>query len=92
MGIILNDGVMQPTANLEHIRLGAGTPYETEMVYRPPAAERVLASEVSQKPQAVHKLRGMEIGVTGNATNLSGSHWGSTITMQWSSTSEWIDI
>ena len=47
MGIILNDGVKQPTTDLEQMRFAAGTPYETELVYRPPAAERVLAPEVA---------------------------------------------
>ncbi len=47
MGIILNDGVKQPTTDLEHVRFAADTPYETEMIYRPDASTRVMSAEVA---------------------------------------------
>jgi membrane peptidoglycan carboxypeptidase len=47
MGIILNDGVNQPTTDLEHVRFAAGTPYETEMIYRPDVSRRVMSAEVA---------------------------------------------
>ena len=47
MGIILNDGVRQPATDLEHMRFAAGTPYETEMVYRPDVSTRVISAEVA---------------------------------------------
>jgi hypothetical protein len=47
MGIILNDGVKQPTTDLEHVRFAADTPYETEMVYRPDVSRRVMSTEVA---------------------------------------------
>ncbi len=47
MGIILNDGVMQPTTDIEHLHFASGTPYDTEMAYRPPAPKRVMAPEIA---------------------------------------------
>ena len=47
MGIILNDGVKQPTTDLEHVRFAADTPYETEMTYRPDVSTRVMSAEVA---------------------------------------------
>jgi membrane peptidoglycan carboxypeptidase len=47
MGIILNDGVKQPTTDLEHVHFAAGTPYETEMIYRPDVSTRVMSAEVA---------------------------------------------
>jgi membrane peptidoglycan carboxypeptidase len=47
MGIILNDGVKQPTTDLEHVRFAADTPYETEMIYRPDESTRVMSTEVA---------------------------------------------
>ena len=47
MGIILNDGVKQPTTDLEHVRFADGTPYATEMLYRPGASTRVMSAEVA---------------------------------------------
>jgi membrane peptidoglycan carboxypeptidase len=47
MGIILNDGVKQPTIDVDRLRFAAGTPYETEMVYRPDVSTRVMSSEVA---------------------------------------------
>ncbi|HEX4585803.1 MAG TPA: transglycosylase domain-containing protein [Burkholderiaceae bacterium] len=47
MGIILNGGVKQPTTDLERLHFAAGTPYDTEMAYRPEAPERVFSEEVA---------------------------------------------
>jgi membrane peptidoglycan carboxypeptidase len=47
MGIILNGGLRQPTVDVEHLHFAAATPYETEMDYRPAAAERVMPPEVA---------------------------------------------
>jgi membrane peptidoglycan carboxypeptidase len=47
MGIILNDGVRQPTVDLERLHFAAGTPYDTEMAVNP-KPQRVLAPEVAE--------------------------------------------
>lgn len=47
MGIILNDGVRLPSDDLERLRFGEHTPYETDLDYAPHAAERVMAPEVA---------------------------------------------
>ena len=46
-GILLNDGVRQPTRRLERVVFGEGTPYETRLVPVERAGRRVLASEVA---------------------------------------------
>jgi len=73
MGIILNDGVKQPTTDLERVRFAAGTPYDTEMAYRPGAPERVMSPEVAAT------LRRALAGVvdTGTATRVRGVYRGS---------------
>jgi membrane peptidoglycan carboxypeptidase len=48
MGIILNKGVRQPTTDLEQVHFAAGTPYDTEMAYKPTAPERVTSREVAE--------------------------------------------
>jgi membrane peptidoglycan carboxypeptidase len=47
MGIILNDGVRQPSARIERLHFAADTPYETVLGLEPPEPERVLAPEVA---------------------------------------------
>jgi membrane peptidoglycan carboxypeptidase len=47
MGIILNGGVKQSTIDLERVHFAAGTPYDTEMAYRPEMPERVMSEEVA---------------------------------------------
>jgi membrane peptidoglycan carboxypeptidase len=47
VGIILNDGVRQPTTDLEHVRFAVDTPYDTEMIYRPEMSTRVMPVEVA---------------------------------------------
>ena len=48
VGIILNDGVRQPTARVTRLHFAEGTPYETELVRRPTQGEQVFAPEVAQ--------------------------------------------
>jgi membrane peptidoglycan carboxypeptidase len=62
MGIILNDGVRQSTTDLERVHFAAGTPYDTDMVYRPEAPERVMSEEVAAT------LRRALTGVVDNGT------------------------
>jgi membrane peptidoglycan carboxypeptidase len=62
IGIILNGGVRQPTTDIERVHFAAGTPYDTMMVYRPEAAERVMSTEVATT------LRRALIGVVENGT------------------------
>jgi len=47
MGIILNDGVWQPTTDLERVTLAPQTPYATQMAYRSALPQRVLSSDVA---------------------------------------------
>jgi membrane peptidoglycan carboxypeptidase len=72
MGIILNDGVKQPATDLEHVRFAAGTPYETEMIYRPDVSTRVISAEVAAT------LRRALAGVvdTGTAVRARGVFFG----------------
>lgn len=46
MGIILNDGVRQPTARVTRLHFAEGTPYETHLV-RPSGGEQLLPREVA---------------------------------------------
>ncbi len=49
MGIILNDGVDVPVANIDRISFAGATPFETEMAFSAPKAPvRVLAPEVAR--------------------------------------------
>ncbi|HEX7967861.1 MAG TPA: glycosyl transferase family 51, partial [Stellaceae bacterium] len=72
MGIILNDGVKLPTTDLARVQFAAGTPYETQMAYRPERPERVMAPEVAAT------LRQALAGVVANgtATRLRGVYAG----------------
>jgi len=47
IGIILNDGVRQPTVRLEELHFAAATPYETRLARLPEASERVMKPEVA---------------------------------------------
>jgi membrane peptidoglycan carboxypeptidase len=47
MGIIINKGMRLPVERIQSIQLAPGTPYETRLVNRPPAPERVLVEEVA---------------------------------------------
>ena len=47
MGIILNDGVWQPTTDLERVTLAPATPYATQMAYRAALPQRVFSPDVA---------------------------------------------
>ena len=47
MGIILNDGVRLPAANLQSLHFADGTPYQTDAVFNPQTPERVVAPEIA---------------------------------------------
>jgi membrane peptidoglycan carboxypeptidase len=47
VGIILNDGVRQPTVRIDAIDLAEGTPYETHFVRPPDKGERMFPKEVA---------------------------------------------
>jgi hypothetical protein len=48
MGIILNDGVRQPTHRVSRLHFAADTPYETVIVPAEPALQRVFPAEVAR--------------------------------------------
>ncbi len=64
MGIILNDGVELPTADIERMHFAADTPYETDMTLNPGAPKRVFPPEVA----AI--LRRALMGVVANGTGV----------------------
>jgi membrane peptidoglycan carboxypeptidase len=47
IGIILNDGVWQPSVRVERLHFAAATPYETVLRRDPPEPKRVLAPEIA---------------------------------------------
>jgi len=71
MGIILNDGVMLPTVDLEHLHFAAGTPYDTDLALEPPAPQRVIASDVAQ---TVRRLL-MGVVAEGTGTRLQNAYF-----------------
>jgi membrane peptidoglycan carboxypeptidase len=63
MGIILNDGVRDPSIKIERLHFGAGTPTETVMVRQPaPPGQRVI------EPEIAALVRQQLIGVVENGT------------------------
>ncbi|MBV9771340.1 MAG: transglycosylase domain-containing protein [Bryobacterales bacterium] len=62
MGILLNDGVRNPTIKIERLRFGQGTPTETVMAHQPVAGQRVIASDIAAL------VRQQLIGVVENGT------------------------
>ncbi len=48
VGIILNDGIRQPTLRIDSLHFAAGTPYETRLVNDPARGKRVMPSAVAQ--------------------------------------------
>ncbi|MFO1155041.1 MAG: transglycosylase domain-containing protein [Rhodospirillales bacterium] len=68
IGIILNDGVRQPTVRVTKLEFAEGTPYETRFV-RPGGGERLLSSEV-----AAAVRRGLtDVVANGTAKRLAGT-------------------
>lgn len=47
MGIIVNNGVRQPTIDIRNLNFAAGTPYETDLTAGHANPERVLAPEIA---------------------------------------------
>jgi hypothetical protein len=62
MGIILNDGIRQPTVRVKKLHFAAGTPYETVVGLGPLKGERVL------KPEVCATLRKALMDVAQNGT------------------------
>ena len=48
MGILVNDGLRRPQTRIRSLHFGEQTPYETVLVPRPVAGDRVLEPEVAQ--------------------------------------------
>lgn len=48
MGILVSDGMRRPTVRIDGLRFGAGTPFETVLVRRGEAPERVLPAEIAE--------------------------------------------
>jgi membrane peptidoglycan carboxypeptidase len=82
MGIILNDGVRLPTSDLARVQFAAGTPYETELDYKPEAPERVMSPEVAATLRAALagvvadgtaiRVRGVYAGADGRPLAIGG--------------------
>lgn len=62
MGIIVNDGVRNPTLKVERLDFGANTPTETVMVRKSASGERVIEPEIAKL------VRQQLIGVVENGT------------------------
>jgi membrane peptidoglycan carboxypeptidase len=62
MGILLNDGVRNPSVKIERLHFGADTPTETVMARETTPGERVIAPEIASL------LRRQLIGVVENGT------------------------
>ena len=69
MGVILNDGVRQPTVDIERLQFATDTPYETDMAMGE-KPERVMSPEVART------LRRTMVGVvaSGTAARLNGAY------------------
>ncbi|KAF1070575.1 MAG: hypothetical protein GAK45_00756 [Pseudomonas citronellolis] len=69
MGIILNDGIRQPTLRIDDLRFAAATPYEVSLAPRRDAGQRVMTAEVAQTLRAALS----QVVDAGTARRLSGS-------------------
>jgi membrane peptidoglycan carboxypeptidase len=49
IGIVLNDGVWQPSMRIQRLHFAAGTPYETVLGFAPAAPRQVLAPEIAAR-------------------------------------------
>jgi len=68
MGILLNDGVRQPTLRVDALHFARDTPYETRFDARPPPGVRVLPAEVAQTARRALAL----VVESGSARRLNG--------------------
>lgn len=69
MGIILNDGVRQPSIRIDRLHFAAGTPYEAQLRRLPAEGERVMQPEVA----AALRSALAEVVDNGTARRLHGS-------------------
>jgi membrane peptidoglycan carboxypeptidase len=69
MGIILNDGLRQPTVRVSKLHFAAGTPYEAIVGLGPMRDQRVLKSEVA----ATLRKALMDVAQNGTAKRVWGS-------------------
>ncbi len=69
MGIIMNDGVRQPTRRIEQVRFGVGTPFESNFLQKPVAGERVMAVDVARALQGALS----DVVERGTARRLTGA-------------------
>jgi membrane peptidoglycan carboxypeptidase len=70
VGIILNDGVRQPTVRIESIDVAEGTPYETHFIRPAEEGERIFPAEV-----AVTLRRAlMDVVANGTAKRVAGAY------------------
>lgn len=69
VGILLNDGVWQPSLRLQRLHFAGGTPYETVMERQPSPPRRLLAPEIAQLVRAAM----VDVVETGTARRLSGA-------------------
>ncbi|WP_207455231.1 transglycosylase domain-containing protein [Azospirillum sp. SYSU D00513] len=69
MGIILNDGIRQPTVRVKKLHFAAGTPYEAVVGLGPLKGERVLRPEIC----ATLRKALMDVAQNGTAKRVWGS-------------------
>jgi membrane peptidoglycan carboxypeptidase len=69
MGIIVNRGLRLPATRVSSLHFARGTPYETQLAYRPPLPEQVL------EPEIADTVRQALVGVVegGTAKRLKGA-------------------
>ena len=70
VGIVLNEGVWQPTVRIAQLHFAAGTPFETVLGPQPKPALRVLAPEIA----AVVRQAMIDVVENGTATRLRGAY------------------
>jgi membrane peptidoglycan carboxypeptidase len=70
IGIILNDGVRQPTVRIEQIDLAEGTPYETHLVRPSERGERIFPVEVA----ATLRRALIDVVANGTAKRVNGAY------------------
>ncbi len=74
VGILLRDGVRYPTQRIDRLRLGAGTPFDTELTATPAAPDTVLSSDVA----AVARNAMVDVVERGTAIRARGAFTDST--------------
>jgi membrane peptidoglycan carboxypeptidase len=70
IGIVLNDGVWQPSVRIERLHFAADTPYETVLGLEPAASRRVLAPEIAARVRQAL----IDIVEAGTAQRLHGAY------------------